>query len=165
MDPSGCIAAGTGRLCGCDEVSSRSIRAGGKPSGVAGEVPKTRSEGRRELGDARWRTACVGRQGIPWMVKRPTATIGKGPVCARFALFHCAAETRKEMPDTLDEALKLAIQQESVEAAQKSYSSERGHGSSSLASSSIEDAAAENGIATMSVQQLGSGFRENCSGP
>ena len=60
----------------------------------------------------------------------------------------------KEMPDTLDEALKLAIQQESVEAAQKRLSSERGHGSSSLASSSIEDAAAENGIATMSVQQL-----------
>ena len=57
----------------------------------------------------------------------------------------------KEMPDTLDEALKLAIQQESVEAAQKRLSSERGHGSSSLASSSIEDAAAENGIATMSV--------------
>eukprot|EP00731_Ephydatia_muelleri_P019461 Em0012g286a len=57
----------------------------------------------------------------------------------------------KEMPETLDEALKLAIQQESVEAAQKS---ERGHGSSSFASSSIEDAAAENGIATMSVQQL-----------
>ena len=51
----------------------------------------------------------------------------------------------KEMPDTLDEALKLAIQQESVEAAQKRLSSERGHGSSSLASSSIEDAAAENG--------------------
>ncbi|KAL5496558.1 hypothetical protein EMCRGX_G012864 [Ephydatia muelleri] len=60
----------------------------------------------------------------------------------------------KEMPDTLDEALKLAIQQESVEAAQKRLSSERGHGSSSLASSSIENAAAENGIATMSVQQL-----------
>ena len=60
----------------------------------------------------------------------------------------------KEMPETLDEALKLAIQQESVEAAQKRLSSERGHGSSSLASSSIEDAAAENGIATMSVQQL-----------
>eukprot|EP00731_Ephydatia_muelleri_P033813 Em0038g32a len=60
----------------------------------------------------------------------------------------------KEMPETLDEALKLAIQQESVEAAQKRLSSERGHGSSSFASSSIEDAAAENGIATMSVQQL-----------
>ena len=41
-----------------------------------------------------------------------------------------------------------------MEAAQKRLSSERGHGSSSLASSSIENAAAENGIATMSVQQL-----------
>ena len=150
-------------------MSSRSIRAGGKPSGVAGEVPKTRSEGRRELGNVRWRTACVGRQSIPWMVKRPTATICKGPVCARFALFHLQLRLMKVMPDTLDEALKLAIQQESVEAAQKRLSSERGHGSLSLASSSIEDAAAENGIATMSVQQLrkltGSGFRENCSGP
>ena len=59
------------------------------------------------------------------------------------------------MPDicTLDEALKLAIQQESVETAQKRLSSERGHGSS-VASSSIEDAAAENRIAAMSVQQL-----------
>ena len=71
---------------------TRCLRAQYAP---AGKVPKTRSEGRRELGDVRWRTACVGRQSIPWMVKRPTATIGKGPVCARFSLIHCAAETHE----------------------------------------------------------------------
>lgn len=40
-----------------------------------------------------------------------------------------------------------------METAQKRCSSERGHGSS-VASSSIEDLAAENGIAAMLVQQL-----------
>eukprot|EP00731_Ephydatia_muelleri_P021935 Em0014g526a len=53
-----------------------------------------------------------------------------------------------------DQRLQLVRDQFVQGAAQKTLSSERGHGSSSLASSSIEDAVAENGIATMSVQQL-----------
>eukprot|EP00731_Ephydatia_muelleri_P021893 Em0014g484a len=53
-----------------------------------------------------------------------------------------------------DQRLQLVRDQFVQGAAQKRLSSERGHGSSSLASSSIEDAVAENGIATMSVQQL-----------
>lgn len=37
----------------------------------------------------------VVRQGIPWMVEQPTATIGKGLVCAWVALCHCVAESHE----------------------------------------------------------------------
>ena len=59
----------------------------------------------------------------------------------------------KEMPNTLDEALQLAIQQESVETAQRRLSKECGHGSS-VASSGVEELAAGSGLAALSVQQL-----------
>lgn len=61
----------------------------------------------------------------------------------------------KDMPDTLDETLKLAIQQESVETAQKRLSSER----SSVAASSTDETTAtavdnSEGLSAMSVYQL-----------
>ena len=59
----------------------------------------------------------------------------------------------KVMPNTLDEALQLAIQQESVETAQRRLSKECGHGSS-VASSGVEELAAGSGLAALSVQQL-----------
>lgn len=86
----------------------------------------------------------------------PKATIGEGPVCTRFTLFHSVQlRLMKDMPDTLDETLKLAIQQESVETAQKRLSSER----SSVAASSTDETTAtavdnSEGLSAMSVYQL-----------
>lgn len=33
--------------------------------------------------------ACIGKQGIFQLVDIPKDTIDKGPVCAKFMLFHC----------------------------------------------------------------------------
>ena len=99
-----------------------------------------------------------------WSINHPTggitAKIGKGPVGARFALFHCAPETHERNYSL------YSGQSSTIGNSQRRHSNERRHGSS-VASSSVEMSVAsssvEMSVASSSIEESQHSQKWTCS--